>query len=208
MEGGDIHPGRLIFLNGGSSAGKTTLGRTLQSELADPWLLVGIDLLIWTLPPELINDPGGLSVRQGVINRGELFEPLYHGFQTAVAALAHAGVNVLVDDITFDGLADQERWNQVLDGLEVCWIGVHCAPEVAAAREAGRSSRLPGTARHQARSVHERVHYDVEVDTVALDLRQEIAVIAEWLGRIWSVTVSPRPTGDPRVRSMSAWAPD
>jgi chloramphenicol 3-O-phosphotransferase len=46
MTGGDNQPGRLIILNGGSSAGRTTLGRTLQSELADPWLLVGIDLLI------------------------------------------------------------------------------------------------------------------------------------------------------------------
>jgi len=207
MAGGDNHPGRLIFLNGGSNAGKTTLGHTLQSELADPWLLIGIDLLIWTLPPEMINDPDGLSVREGVISRGELFVPLYLGFQTAVAALARSGVNVLVDDITVDGLADQERWNQVLQDLKVCWIGVHCAPEVAAAREAGRGGRLPGIARHQAQSVHKGVHYDVEVDTGALDLQEEIGVIAEWLVRMWSITVSPRPTDDPTVPSLSAWTP-
>lgn len=206
--GGDHHPGRLIFLNGGSSAGKTTLGRALQSTLADPWLLVGIDLLIWTLPPEIINDPDGLSVREGVISRGELFVPLYLGFQAAVAALARSGVNVLVDDITVDGLTDQERWNQVLQDLEVCWIGVHCAPEVAAAREAGRGGRLPGIARHQAQSVHEGVRYDVEVDTGALDLQEEIAVIAEWLGRMWFIAASPRPTNDPTVPLLSAWTPE
>jgi chloramphenicol 3-O phosphotransferase len=207
MVGGENHSGRLIFLNGGSSAGKTSLGRTLQAELADPWLLVGIDLLIWTLPPEMINDPDGLSVHEGVISRGDLFVPLYLGFQTAVAALARSGVNVLVDDITLDGLADQERWDQVLHGLEVCWIGVQCAPEVAAAREAERGSRLPGIARQQARSVHEGVHYDVEVDTGFLDLQEEVGVIAEWLKRMWSVTVSPRPTDDPTLSSLSAWTP-
>ena len=207
MAGGDNQQGRLIILNGGSSADKTTLERTLQSELADPWLLVGIDLLIWTLPPEMINDPDGLSVREGVISRGELFMPLYFGFQTAVAALARCGVNVLVDDITVDGLADQELWNQVLQGLEVCWIGVHCAPEIAAAREAGRGGRLPGAARHQALSVHEGVRYDVEVDTGAIDLHDELSVIAEWLGRTWTNAVSPRSTHELRVSPLSAWTP-
>jgi chloramphenicol 3-O phosphotransferase len=197
----------LIILNGGSSAGKTTLGRALQSELADSWLLVGIDLLIWTLPPEMINDPEGLSVREGVISRGALFVPLYFGFQTAVAALARSGVNVLVDDVTIDGSTDQERWNQVLRGLQLCWIGVHCAPDIAAAREAGRGGRLPATARHQALSVHEGVRYDVEVDTGALDLHEEVGVIAEWLGRMWNITVSPRPANKPKVRPLSAWTP-
>jgi len=207
MAGGDNHPGRLIFLNGGSSAGKSTLGRALQAVLADPWLLVGIDLLIWTLPPEMINDQDGLSVREGVISRGELFMPLYLGFQTAVAALARSGVNVLVDDITVDGSADQERWNHALRDVEVCWIGVNCAPAVAAAREAGRGGRLPAIARHQAWSVHRGVRYDVEVDTGALDLQEEIGVISEWLARTWSITVSPRPTDHPTVPPSSGWTP-
>jgi chloramphenicol 3-O phosphotransferase len=207
MAGGDSQSGRLIILNGGSSAGKTTLGRALQCELAEPWLLVGIDLLIWTLPPEMINAPDGLSVHEGVISRGEQFMPLYFGFQTAVATLARCGINVLVDDITLDGLVDQERWNQVLQGLEVCWIGVHCAPEIAAAREAGRGGRLPGIARHQAQSVHEGLRYDVEVDTGALDLHDELNVIAEWLGRTWTIAVSPRSTHEPRVPPLSVCTP-
>ena len=75
----DNQPGRILFLNGGSSAGKTTLGRSLQSVLSDPWLLLGIDLLIWTLPPEMIDDPEGLSVSEGVITGG-LFMSLYAAF--------------------------------------------------------------------------------------------------------------------------------
>lgn len=74
---GDNQPGRVIILNGGSSAGKTTLGRGLQSGLPDTWLLLGIDLLIWTLPPEMINHATGLSVHDGVIVRGHLFMSLY-----------------------------------------------------------------------------------------------------------------------------------
>jgi chloramphenicol 3-O-phosphotransferase len=73
VTGGDNQPGRVVILNGGSSAGKTTLGRSLQSALPDTWLLLGIDLLIWTLPPRMINDADGLSVHEGVIVRGDLF---------------------------------------------------------------------------------------------------------------------------------------
>jgi Chloramphenicol phosphotransferase-like protein len=76
---GDNQPGRVMILNGGSSAGKTTLGRGLQSGLSDTWLLLGIDLLIWTLPPRLINDGKGLTVIEGVIVRGDLFMSLYAG---------------------------------------------------------------------------------------------------------------------------------
>ena len=74
---------------------------------------------------------------------------LYAGFQMAVAALARSGVNVLLDDLTLDGVDDQHRWNNALHGLDVIWVGVRCAPEIAAEREAGRGSRLPGTARHR-----------------------------------------------------------
>ncbi len=91
MTGSDTQRGRVMILNGGSSAGKTTLGRSLQSALSDAWLLLGIDLLIWTLPPRLINNADGLSVHEGIIVRGELFMSLYAGFQSAVAALAAAG---------------------------------------------------------------------------------------------------------------------
>jgi hypothetical protein len=32
----------------------------LQSGWHDPWLPLGIDLLIWSLAPEMVNDPDGL----------------------------------------------------------------------------------------------------------------------------------------------------
>src|SRR6202790_3459740 len=119
MGRGDPQPGRILFLNGGSSAGKTTLGRSLQSVLPDPWLLLGIDLLIWTLPPEMINDPEGLSVTEGVITRGGPFMSLYAGYQKAVAALARSGVNVLLDDLTLDGGDDQHRWSDAPHAQDV-----------------------------------------------------------------------------------------
>jgi chloramphenicol 3-O phosphotransferase len=208
MGQGHDQPGRVLFLNGGSSAGKTTLGRTLQSGLPDPWLLLGIDQLMWALPPEMVNDPDGISVHEGVITRGDRFMAIYDGFQLAVAALVRGGVNVILDDVMLDGATDQARWDVALQGLAVCWIGVRCAPGIAAEREAGRGTRLPGIARHQAEWVHQGVRYDVEVDTGVMDRRETSGVIVEYLTRRWSIPVSSsfdRPLTLPRT---SAWMPE
>src|SRR5580704_10090005 len=140
----------------------------------------------------MVNDPDGLSVHRGVITRGDRFMAIYGGFQLAVAALVRGGVNVILDDLTLDGATDQARWDEALQGLAVCWIGVRCAPGMAAEREARRGTRLPGTARHQAESVHQGVRYDVEVDTGVMDLRQTTGVIAGHLDRRWSIQVSSR----------------
>jgi chloramphenicol 3-O phosphotransferase len=204
---GNEQPGRVIILNGGSSAGKTTLGRSLQSALSDTWLLLGIDLLIWTLPPRLINDANGLSVHEGKIVRGELFMSLYGGFQSAVAALAHSRINVLLDDLTLDGIADQQRWNEALEGLDVLWVGVRCAPAIAAEREARRQSRLPGIARHQAESVHVGVRYDVEIDAGVLALHESMSLVAESMGRRWSIPVPVLSKSPSTLPPVSAWSP-
>lgn len=204
---GDNRPGRVMILNGGSSAGKTSLGRGLQSALSDTWLLLGIDLLIWMLPPRMINDAEGLTVHEGVIVRGDRFMSLYAGFQSAVASLARSGVNVLLDDLTLDGTADQQRWSDALQGLDVLWVGVRCEPVIAAERESRRHSRLPGIARHQAESVHVGVRYDVEVDTGVLDLRESMSLIAESMGRRWSIPVPVLSNHPSTLPPTSAWSP-
>jgi chloramphenicol 3-O phosphotransferase len=195
------------MLNGGSSAGKTTLARTLQSALPEPWLLLGIDLLIWTLPPGLINDPRGLSVREGVITRGDIFMAIYTSFQKSVASLVASGVDVILDDVALDGVADQRRWNDALAGFEVFWIGVRCDPEIAADREAQRQSRLLGTARHQALAVHSGVQYDIEVNTGHQELAEEVSEIAASLNRRWGLQISHQSNEGSALPPLSAWTP-
>ncbi len=170
-------------------------------------MLLGIDLFIWTLPPELVNAPEGLSVSDGAITRGALFMSLYARFQISVAFLARSGVNVIIDDLTLDGAADQRRWNDALDGLDVCWVGVRCAPEIAAQREAQRTSRLPGIARQQAESVHRGVRYDTEVDAGGLALPAEVNVLVGALGERWSIPISPLSPPRSTLPPTSAWTP-
>lgn len=47
--------GRLIVLNGGSSAGKTSLAQAFQNVAAECWMHLGIDVFWLALPPEQLD---------------------------------------------------------------------------------------------------------------------------------------------------------
>jgi chloramphenicol 3-O phosphotransferase len=180
-----LERGRVVVLNGGSSSGKTAIARRLQAGLDGTWLVLGVDLFLWTLPSRLFADPAGFDVAGGVITRGEEFMRLYGAFQSATATLADRGVDILIDEVLLDGARDQRSWIAALKDLEVCWIAVHCDPELAEARAAQRGDRITGAARVQAESVHEGVRYDFEVDTGGLDADQSARVVADHLRARW-----------------------
>ena len=79
--------------------------------------------------------------------------------------MARAGAGVIIDDVFLDGAVSQQRTSEYLEGLEVLWVGVHCAPDVAAARERARGDRPAGMAAGQAVAVHRGVVYDLVVDS-------------------------------------------
>lgn len=150
----------VVVLNGGSSSGKTSIGRRLQELLPEPWLLLGVDDLIDIAPSSLV------SYRpKGEVVLGDQWRALETAWSRGVAAMARAGAGVLIDDVFLDGAASQRRTSDHLEGLDVLWVGVRCAPEVAAARERARGDRPAGMAAAQAEIVHRGVNYDVVVDS-------------------------------------------
>jgi chloramphenicol 3-O phosphotransferase len=206
--GGDMSTGHILGLNGGSSAGKTTLARKLQSSLDGPWLLFGIDLFFWALPAEMIGEPGGIEIVDGEIQRGPDFTRLYGAFQRAVASVVSSGIDVILDEVLLDGIEDQHRWEEALCDLPVCWVAVHCDPDTAAMREHERGDRPPGVARKQAASVHHGVRYDIELDTSVMSVVDSVTLLADNVRQRWSIS-STRPTDTPPgLPPISAWSPD
>lgn len=206
--GGEMPLGHLLALNGGSSAGKTTLARKLQSILDDPWLLLGIDLLMWTLPAELVGDERGIQIIDGEIQRGVEFMRLYTGFQRAVAGLVSSGIDVILDEVLLDGSEDQRRWDEALGDLPVCWVAVHCDPDAAAMREQERGDRPPGIARKQATSVHRGVRYDIELDTNVIGIVDSVTTLADGVRQRWSMSSGQASDTPPGLPPISAWSPD
>ncbi len=180
-------PGKIIYLNGTSSAGKTTLARALQDRLPVPYLSVSLDTFTPMFPRQYVAViPFDLPIpplaREGILLRHELRDgrllmenPLgpaarrfITGFRHAIRVLAATGNNVIVDDV----LQEPELRAEcvaILAGLPLLFVGVRCPTPIAAQRERERGDRLLGLAAWQAERVHRGAIYDVEVDTSLLD---------------------------------------
>jgi chloramphenicol 3-O phosphotransferase len=181
----------VIVLNGGSSSGKSSIARGLQSVLDAPWLTFGVDTLIDAMPRSMQGVDAGLSFQpDGEITVGPAFRQLEAAWYQALAAMVRAGAKVIVDEVFLGGAASQARLRAALDGLRVLWVGVHCDRVVAAAREGARHDRARpelssrgdrspvGMAALQVDLVHDGVVYDLEVDTThtaAVDCARVIA---------------------------------
>jgi chloramphenicol 3-O phosphotransferase len=183
--------GRVVVLNGGSSSGKTTIGRQLQVSFRETWVLIGIDVLIWLLPMQMMKDPDGLLIQNGVVRRGTEFMRLYLAFQQAVATLARSGVNVILDDVMHDGLVDRRRWERAFVDVDTLWVGIHCDSGVVQTREKERGDRPRGLARNTAASCHRDIDYDIEVDTSMMEVDAAVQHIVSGIGRRWPAETAP-----------------
>jgi chloramphenicol 3-O phosphotransferase len=151
--------GTILFLNGTSSSGKSSIAKALQARIEHPCFHLCIDDYLGTLQKDLWD-------RQAIVQRE--WRHIIAGFHAAAAAIARAGNLVIVDDV----LEEEPPWIENLltlfDGLDVIFVGVHCPLEELERREQQRGDRKRGMARLQFDQVHATALYDVEVDTSRL----------------------------------------
>ena len=173
--------GKVIFLNGSSSAGKTTLAIMLQQLLDEPYQHIALDQFRDGMPGRYrgLNSPEGTPGDLGLnivpmekngeqlthIRFGEHGEQVLSGMRRAIAAFAVAGNNVIIDDLLFKP-EYLEDYAQALHGLKVWLIAVQCDLVTVNERESRRSGRFPGTATSHFHEVHaHNAGYDLEIDT-------------------------------------------
>lgn len=174
------------MLNGGSSAGKSSIARALQELLPGIWLTFGVDTFIHALPGRGNSPRAGLTYQQdGTITFSPEHRALERCWYIGLSARAQAGAHVILDEVLLSGGAGQERLRAKFRETDLIWVGVHCDPNVAASREALRPDRVEGMARQQALSVHTGVVYDIEIDTTnsstdecTLDLASQLSLDA------------------------------
>ncbi len=177
---GSPAPGRVVLLNGSSSAGKTTLALTLQERLDGPWQHMALDHFRDGMAPRYrgLNSPPGTPGHAGLnvvpidldgervtaIRFGEVGRRVLRGMHLAVAAFARAGNDVIVDDLIWDDEV-MRHYVHALSDLDVLMVGVMCPRETVEAREAQRPGRFPGTAVSHFKQIHAHCLYDIEIDT-------------------------------------------
>jgi chloramphenicol 3-O phosphotransferase len=176
---------QVIVLNGGSSAGKTTLAACLQERLDGAWLTLGVDDLIHALSHGPGDTGGGGTIdfaTDGTITVSEKFRRAESAWYQGLAAMARAGTGVIVDDVFLDAGESQTRLRSAFEGLAVLWVGVRCLPEIAEGRELEREGRVRGMARDQAERVHAGVTYDLVLDTTDTSAEECAKAIAATAG--------------------------
>jgi chloramphenicol 3-O phosphotransferase len=173
--------GRVLALNGTTSAGKTTLARALQERLPDVWFVWGVDTFLSTTSVKLYQSDGIVLAEDGSITLGPEFDRLYAAFREAVRAFVLGGANVILDEVLLGGGSGQQTWVDALAGLDVSWVCVDCDLDVSEAREVARGDRVVGQARWQAARVHEGVHYDAVIDTSVMTPAQAADDVARQL---------------------------
>ncbi|HEX3929893.1 MAG TPA: AAA family ATPase [Nocardioides sp.] len=148
--------GRIVLLNGPSSAGKTTLSQAVARRLPTPWLLMPVDLFhqIRTRPDADLTD------RQW----HDVFHRTRAAYHRALVGAAGSGMDVLADHV----LNEPWRLDDLLRltvGLDVLLVHVTCSPKELRRRERLRGDRDSGTAAHQQRLVFLHGDCDLIVDT-------------------------------------------
>lgn len=181
----------VIVLNGGSSSGKSSIARRLQELLEQPWITLGGDDLLAALAPSLVGDAPPRPGRAPLLRYGPggevlvdvAWQPVEEAWYEGIAAMARAGLRVIMDEVLLGGGAGQRKLAAVLRGLDVLWVGVRCDPAVAAAREGARSDRIAGMAASQAVKVHEGVVYDIVVDSATASVEECANAVLRHVGQ-------------------------
>ncbi len=179
--------GRIIFLNGTSSSGKTTIAKALQKVMSKAYLYVSVDNYLHQLPDAFLEDKDWIS---------QALPSLLAGFNNSSAAMAHAGNNVIIDQVLQES-SWMEPCVQAFEGLDVVFIGVRCPLDVLEAREKARGDRQAGMALYQYDRVHSHGTYDVEVDSSKLSVDECVSVIRKY------VQSDQRPTAFEKLRAMT-----
>ena len=140
---------------------------------------VAMDDFLSMLPPHLFGTPGGLTfisrddngARSTEVVVGETVARALAGMRHAVAALAAAGNNLIVDEVML-GTGEDEEYRRLMPDFMVRLVGVIAPLAIIEAREQSRGDRTLGLARWQFDRVHQGRRYDLEIDTASANAAQ------------------------------------
>jgi chloramphenicol 3-O phosphotransferase len=186
-------PGRVIFLLGTSSVGKTSTVEALQDLLTEPYLEFGLDVAFGMVPARWgsAGGPasGGFWYEQvtdapptSVIRYGPVGARVLAGTRSAVEGLLEAGNIVLIDEMPLDSLT-LDAWRQSLATRDVLWVRLVASPEILQRNEDGRAKTHRGLALGHALIADAADWVDLTLDSGRLNPRARAEAIFEAVER-------------------------
>ncbi len=151
--------GLIIFLNGTSSSGKTSLARVLQAKLLRPAYHLSQDMFAQMA-----------STTHRTTNFWAVTNMTITAMHHTIAVFSDLGLDMIVDHVILDtplGQTSLRECVRLLHAHPVLFVRVDCPLEELERREQLRSDRRPGQARAQIDKIHGHGVYDLAVDTYA-----------------------------------------
>jgi len=161
---------KIIFLNGVTSSGKTSISKAIQEIADDDFYHLSNDMF-HDLEAEIINKKylnyGDLV--EGDIYMAESIIIMYH----TVKVLAEQGTNVIVDGMLFETNGFIKKYNKtnydsmqsILDGFDVFMVEVFCPLDECRRRNIARGDRGENQSHEQNEIMNKKIKYDFSVDT-------------------------------------------
>ncbi len=158
QDGAAIATGKIIFLHGASSAGKSTIAAALQNVIEEPF---------WRISIDHIRDAGILPTKRidsGEFQWWDMRGQFFAGYHGSLAAYADAGNNLILEHIL-----DTQGWHADLrtlfDPFDLFFVGVHCSLPELIRRERARGDRPAGSAERDYRTIHRGLLYDLQINS-------------------------------------------
>lgn len=190
--------GIVIVLNGPSASGKSSIQKEFQKlMLPNLWIKLGIDNLFDAPMPEITLENIDYWQAKNQIRwvenskdqnnntiitlfTGEQGEKVAYAMNSAIAAYAQSGCNIIVDYIAYkpEWLSDLRK---KLKGTKTIYVAVKIPLEILELREKSRGTSPAGHARSHYYSVYGDGHYDLIVDShnmSAFEIAQKLKNIA------------------------------
>lgn len=166
----NVERGLIIFLNGTSSSGKTSIAMEMKNQADTPFHHLSVDQFfqnydqfIDTTYPDI---KPTRELEAGVMS-DILFDPIGSLYYATIKLFSELGLNVIVDTV----ISNDKWFNDFYDLLSdypIMFVGVHCSKEELTRREQSRGDREIGLAHSQFDYIYSYDEYDLEVNTEEL----------------------------------------
>lgn len=148
--------GKIIFMNGPSSVGKSSIAKEIQEQSNTPLFHLSSDQFI-----ESKMLPNNYKEK---FSWNDLRPKFFNGFHNCLPAIAAAGNNIVVDHVV-----EYKEWLIdivfLLKEFDVFYIGLTCDLNELERREIRRGNRYIGEAKEHLEIVHSFSEYDLFIDT-------------------------------------------
>ena len=170
-----MEKGRIIYLNGVTSSGKTSIVEALQARRDVFFYVVANDLFQEMIGEEYLKEDYWKYL-------GEVIIMMYH----TAKLFSDMGKNVIIDSILVerDGIAPHyERMREILHDNPLDIVEVFCPLDICRQRNIDRGDRYPSQSDEQAALMAKDIAYSMRVDTGRLSPEECADIILSSLFR-------------------------